>query len=341
MIRKLFFTLLSIVCVTGVMAQTPIFTVQQNMAPRRIDPDSGLQVPVLNTNRTFVTNRDSIGQLWMRTDSAKIFGRFPGNVIRALAGEDTTRALRASITAGAGNFIANQTATAENKSFRISGQGIFEGTNGYKIFVNRANTSQTGVIGFRNLNTGDTVGYVGLHAIGLNDLGLNSLRGKVTIRVPRDSSIILGQLNPELPYVVVRSGKIAVADTVNVTPAYPLHITSYQDTSITTRRKVYAGGVISTAGIWANVRTVSATSTVLADDHTLIVNTSGGNVTLTLPPASSSNGKIYYFKKASTSNTLTLQGNGAEQIDNANTYVITSFLASVMLHCNGTTWYVF
>lgn len=324
-------------------AQSPTFTVQMNMKPRRIDPDSGLQVPVLNTNRTFATNVDSIGHLWMRPDSGKLFGRFPGNVIRAIAGEDTTRALRAAINSvpGASNYIVNQTATAEAKSFRISGQGIFEGTNGYKTFVNRPNTSQTAVMGFRNLNTGDTVGYVGLSSILFNDISLNNLRGRVTLRVPRDTAIVLGQLTPEIAYVSVRSGKMSIGDPAIATPPNPLYIGGTQDTTVVSARRVLAGGLMSVAGIWANVRTVAATSAVLADDHTLIVNTSGGNVTLTLPPATSSMGKILYFKKASSTNTLTIQGNGAEQIDNANTYVISSFLASVMLHCNGTTWYVF
>lgn len=137
MIRKLFFTLLSIVCVTGVMAQTPIFTVQQNMAPRRIDPDSGLQVPVLNTNRTFVTNRDSIGQLWMRTDSAKLFARFPGNIVRALAREDSIRALRAAINSYAFNLpTLSSVLSAGNTSDRVINltSGTLNVANGLNLF---------------------------------------------------------------------------------------------------------------------------------------------------------------------------------------------------------------
>lgn len=333
----LFLILLTVAHVS--MAQSPTFTIQQNMAGRRYFADSTAKMPALNTNRTFATNRDSIGQFWMRLDSAKMFIRRPGNIINAVAIEDTTRALRWAIASGSGLYIQNQSAADQNASWRISGQARILGSTSYKMFMERANsTSQLAVIGFK---TGvDTIGYVGLPSLNSNEISLNSIKGRVSIRTPRDSAIVLGQLNTEIAYVSLRRGKMAIGDTVSVNANYPVEIQSYQDTSLNARRRVLAGGIMTNAGFWGNIRIASVTGNVSVDDFTVLGNTSGGNITLTLPPAASSMGKILHFKKTSSTNTMTIQGNGAEQIDNANTYVISTFLASVTIHCNGVTWYI-
>lgn len=70
-----------------------------------------------------------------------------------------------------------------------------------------------------------------------------------------------------------------------------------------------------------DVRTVSTTQTlVLTHVHTVIlVNTSGGSVTLTLPTAASSVGDSVTFKKLTAPGTVTIDGAGSELIDGSTT----------------------
>lgn len=96
------------------------------MNPTRIYPDSLLKVPVLNSNRTFATastnglSVDSIGQTWIRPDSIKLFVRFPGNVIKAIATEDSIRGLRFQLPSLA---ILNQNTGVQTGNWNISGSG--------------------------------------------------------------------------------------------------------------------------------------------------------------------------------------------------------------------------
>jgi hypothetical protein len=66
----------------------------------------------------------------------------------------------------------------------------------------------------------------------------------------------------------------------------------------------------------------------------------GGAFTITLPAAASSSGRVLIFKKTDASaNAFTLDGNGAETIDNAATLVgsIVRY-STVCIVCNGTGW---
>lgn len=107
-----------------VYAQSPTFTVQMNMAQRRAYADSTAKMPTLNTNRTFATNRDSIGQYWMRPDSAKMFIRLPGNTIQAVTTEDS---LRSALFRLPNHFIQNTT-TPQTANYSITGDGVIGNT---------------------------------------------------------------------------------------------------------------------------------------------------------------------------------------------------------------------
>lgn len=87
---------------------------------------------------------------------------------------------------------------------------------------------------------------------------------------------------------------------------------------------------------------VSATTAVaLPALHTVyFVTTSGGNVTLTLPPAADCTGKQLTVKKLNAPNTLTLDGNASETIDGAATLALTAQWATRTLYCNGSAWFV-
>lgn len=83
-------------------------TTQLNMKQRRAYVDTLLKLPSLNTFRTFATGStngvsvDSIGQILHRPDSNKVFVRYNGGTMKAIAIEDSIRALRYAINTGGG-----------------------------------------------------------------------------------------------------------------------------------------------------------------------------------------------------------------------------------------------
>jgi len=89
-----------------------------------------------------------------------------------------------------------------------------------------------------------------------------------------------------------------------------------------------------------NIRTVTATTSVALTDYTIIVNNSAAAV-LTLPTASSASGRLYFVKKISgASLNVTVQGSGAELIDNANTKVLSVQYSAILIQSDGTKWHV-
>lgn len=59
--------------------------------------DSTLRVPIIASNRAYYTGKDSIGLLWFNPDSVKLFGRFPGNIIKTVVTYDTIVSLKSKI----------------------------------------------------------------------------------------------------------------------------------------------------------------------------------------------------------------------------------------------------
>lgn len=88
------------------------------------------------------------------------------------------------------------------------------------------------------------------------------------------------------------------------------------------------------------IRTVTGTTTVSSTDHTLIINNTGA-ATINLPAASTSVNRILVVKKISTTlNNVIITANGAETIDGLNTLTLTLQYSTIMLQCDGVSWYV-
>jgi hypothetical protein len=75
-------------------------------------------------------------------------------------------------------------------------------------------------------------------------------------------------------------------------------------------------------------------------DVLLLVTTTGGSVTVTLPPAGQVRGRFFYFKKLTAANTLTLDGDGSETIDGATTLAWTTQYRAYKLYSDGTSWHI-
>lgn len=91
-----------------------------------------------------------------------------------------------------------------------------------------------------------------------------------------------------------------------------------------------------------NVRTITEGYTVTDDDDIIIVDASGGAITVGLPPAfSNEDMKITIVRKDGTvANAVTIDADGSETINGATPRSLSTQYAAVTLICDGTEWFV-
>lgn len=91
------------------------------------------------------------------------------------------------------------------------------------------------------------------------------------------------------------------------------------------------------------IRTISANTTIDATDNTVLVNTTSGALTITLPSASGISGRIYTIKKIGSGGIdkeLTVTPAGSSTIDGGSSYIIYNDYTYVTLQTDGTNWYI-
>lgn len=87
------------------------------------------------------------------------------------------------------------------------------------------------------------------------------------------------------------------------------------------------------------IKTVSTTSDTLdIDDYYVRCDASSNAVTINLPTASGIDGRVYIIKAIDVTNTITIDGNGAETIDGNTTVTFASQYDAYTLISNGTNW---
>lgn len=76
-------------------------------------------------------------------------------------------------------------------------------------------------------------------------------------------------------------------------------------------------------------------------DHTILVDATGANRTITLPPVTGNGGTIFNIKKIdSSANTVSIEADGAEVIDNELNILITQQYTSITVQCDGSKWWI-
>jgi hypothetical protein len=86
---------------------------------------------------------------------------------------------------------------------------------------------------------------------------------------------------------------------------------------------------------------ISANYPVVATDSFLFVNSSGGNITITLPTPSTVTGQVFTIKKIdNTGFTVTVVSTGGELIDGAASQIISAQYVSLSVISNGSIWYI-
>lgn len=90
-----------------------------------------------------------------------------------------------------------------------------------------------------------------------------------------------------------------------------------------------------------DMRTETANYTAVLTDDVILVDASGGAVTITLPAAADRTGKQYDIKKIDSSgNAVTIDGDGSETIDDSLTNIIGAQYNSVTIVSDGTEWWI-
>ena len=85
----------------------------------------------------------------------------------------------------------------------------------------------------------------------------------------------------------------------------------------------------------------TGTYTLTDDDHTVTCDTSGGGFTINLPALSGRLGRIYNVKNdGSSTNAITVDGNGAETIDGFPTKVIIKLYANMQIQAGASEWHI-
>ena len=92
---------------------------------------------------------------------------------------------------------------------------------------------------------------------------------------------------------------------------------------------------------YLNVSNVTSSTTLTAYEDVLLVDASGGAVTVALPAAATCPGKLFRVKKIDASgNAVTIDGSGSEAIDDSTTQVISVQYVAVTIASDGTEWWI-
>ena len=102
-----------------------------------------------------------------------------------------------------------------------------------------------------------------------------------------------------------------------------------------------AGTPSANAASFGNIRSITASTAIISTDFAIIANSTSGAITVSLPPAATATGRIFFVKRVNAgANNVTVDPFGAETIDGAATHVLTAQWARVEFISNGTAWFL-
>lgn len=112
-------------------------------------------------------------------------------------------------------------------------------------------------------------------------------------------------------------------ETLSTTNVCAMYVTKDAITGIRTQNP--NSGLHINTSISTAVTSVSADTTLTADHHTVLVDATSGNITITLPTATGIDGREYIIKKIdSSSNTVTITPQSSQTIDGQSNYVLSA-----------------
>jgi hypothetical protein len=200
-----------------------------------------------------------------------------------------------------------------------AGTALATGTNNVFLGVNAA-LNKTG--GFNNTIIGAYANTNG------GDGNYNTLLGAGAGNNSTGSSNVF--IGNEAGYSETASNKLYIENSSSSTP---LIYGDFQSDSLVVNGKLRVNGDFSLP-----IVTTSSNLQLGSAHHTVLAN---ANVTITLPKASISAGRVYVVKKiTSAAGNVTIDGYGAETIDGAASQNISAQWAKMTIQCDGTAWYI-
>jgi hypothetical protein len=263
-----------------------------------------------------------------------------------------------------------------NQSYRADGTGS---SNGYGLYnmgiikwllgkvnndfgIYRYDTS--GTLIDRPFNISNATGNITIGATG-SAVSTLDLRGSLTLSTLATSTETTlnsthltlrcdtssGSYNVSLPAASSCFGRIYIikkitSDTNTVTIIPVESIDSQANVVLRSLNDVV---VIQSTGAFWNVVSSTLSQTITTkngnyaatiSDSTILVDSSSGNVTITLPVSSIPIGKIYVIKKMVAANTVTVDPQGTSTIDGASSLSITTQYTATQLQFDGTNYVV-
>lgn len=131
--------------------------------------------------------------------------------------------------------------------------------------------------------------------------------------------------------------------TVNGTGAFgPVTATTGTfSSSISSSTTISATNKISTNGLATGISSKSANYALTVNDKTILVDATSGNITITIPAASTLTGSEFTVEKIdATANTVTIDPNASETIEGATTVVLNQQRSSISFKGDGTNFRV-
>lgn len=211
-----------------------------------------------------------------------------------------------------------------------------EGTTPYAVFDHGGNfgvgTTTPGV----NIGggTADTTGKV---------LEIENTGGNANIVIDGDAALLIladrgGAANDKSMLYTVNGG---LANFTSLNDDGTGRVAGIISMDMGTGAVALAGALDVAGGLQANLVTKTGAYTATASDYTIICDASSAAFTITLPAAASHTDRIYHIKKIdSSSNTVTVDGNGSEPIDDATTAVLTTQYESITIQSTGSEWWI-
>ena len=247
------------------------------------------------------------------------------------------------------DFIALK--TGGNQVLVVSGSSVGVGTAvpGYNLHIAGASSAVTFIDGAAGTDAFLRLGSAGVlksyikHGSGGNMVIANETADKDIIFKVKDATTEREalRLNGDVAEVVVNEGSDSLVDfrvesnnsthmlfvdgsnnTVGVgtsTPGSALHVDASFATAITGKTSDY---------------------TLTGADHTILVDCSSGNVTLTLPTAVGCVGRVYIIKRIDdTNNAANINSNGSEEIEGSTNPASVAAMGSIMIQSDNSGWW--
>ena len=102
-----------------------------------------------------------------------------------------------------------------------------------------------------------------------------------------------------------------------------------------------SGTAAANAASFGTARSVTASTSVVSSDFAIIADSTAGAITVSLPPAAASNGRVFFVKRVNAGlNSVTVDPFGSETIDGAATHVLALQWARIEIVSNGTAWFI-